>query len=224
MWKPVRNVILALLVTACITTSVAEAEWLEQPTRRTTNSICFVVDTSGSMGGDTFERALLAVNQIMGVPTDDLAVSLIIFSGDYYPWEGLPPEEGEPAEFWVPLPDARMPEAATRWIEGIGSGGSTNPYPALHHALALNREDLTIILVSDGDFGVRSTFIDGLEAAQNDRTDRGLGPAVIGCYGVDRRHTYSMRRIAELGQGGFYMDAPPLDPKELGNGPPRRVW
>src|SRR5690606_27366979 len=114
---------------------------------------------SGSMHGDHFDRALRAVRDMFEHPTDDLEVGVIAFNDAAIRWPGRPePERRRPVPpGWASLPSEESVDAANRWLEQLGAGGDTLIIPALSAALSEPRDELSIILVTDGLFGRERT-------------------------------------------------------------------
>ena len=111
-----------------------------------------------------------------------------------------------------PVPAVAVAEA-NAWLHKLGAGGDTLIIPALKDALAEPREELSVVLVTDGLFGrERTDDIMGLIAArQEEREKLGLGRAVIACYGLGSTQRI-LGRIGEVGGGGYIREQ--LTPEE----------
>jgi hypothetical protein len=95
--------------------------------------------------------------------------------------------------------------------------------PALREALAERRDELSVVLVSDGLFGRERTddVLSAIAIAQADRERLGLHHAVIGVYGLGASQKV-LTEIAEVGAGGYVREEVPLE-EDLGvlQSPPR---
>lgn len=110
---------------------------------RLTNRIIFVVDTSGSMMRDDTAKAVEALVEVAGGPTDDLQVRLLTFDDVV--------REPEP-KGWRRLPDPVVLAGLRASIPEKGDGG-TNVLPALRMALEDPEPKLSVVLVTDGVLG-----------------------------------------------------------------------
>ena len=183
------------------------------PTTPITRRVLFVVDRSGSMHGDHFSRALAAVRDMIEHPTDDLEVALIAFNDAAIRWPGKP-EEGRrsvPAG-WAALPSDTAVAEAEGWLEALGAGGDTLVIPALRAAMTERRQELSVVLVSDGLFGRERTddILGVITSAQAEREAAGLGHAVVAVYGLGPNQKV-LCRIGELGRGGYIREEVPLE-------------
>lgn len=185
-----------------------------EPATPLTRRLMFVVDRSGSMHGDHFDRALRAVREMFEHPTDDLEVAVLAFNDGTTRWPGRPElERRRPVPpGWASLPSEESVAAANRWLADLGAGGDTLIIPALSVALSEPRDELSVVLVTDGLFGrERTDDIMGLIAAkQEERERRGLGRAVIACYGLGPTQRI-LARVAEVGGGGYVREEVPLE-------------
>lgn len=178
-----------------------------------TRRVLFVVDRSGSMHGDHFSRALAAVRDMIEHPTDDLEVALIAFNDAAIRWPGKP-EEGRrnvPAG-WAALPSDTAVGEAEAWLEALGAGGDTLVIPALRAAMGERRQELSVVLVSDGLFGRERTddILGVITNAQAEREAAGLGRAVVAVYGLGPSQKV-LCRIGEMGHGGYIREEVPLE-------------
>lgn len=177
--------------------------------------IMFVVDTSGSMKGDKFVKAIKAVVKISEQPTDELQIAAIAFTGTTSRWKGLP-EKGVP-QGWAQLPSMIAVQKAESFLVGRGAQGDTLVTPALKLALSERRKDLTIVLVTDGDFFGESdeSILKMVKERQSWRVKQGLGKANIWVYGVGVERKI-LSSLAKTGDGGYYRESvvgPPLLPR-----------
>jgi Mg-chelatase subunit ChlD len=184
------------------------------PAARLTRRVLFVVDRSGSMQGGGFTHALGAVRDVLRQPSDDLEVGLLAFNQSTARWPGIPEGGARPVPpGWAALPSEDAVDRASAWLDSLGAGGDTLVGPPLAEALAEPRGDLSIVLVSDGLFARErtGTLLELVERAQAARVRRGLGRAVLACYGLGDAQGV-LARLGEAGGGGYVReDLPPVD-------------
>lgn len=209
-------------LTACILSFVFLASSLTTvvpPTARLTKRIVFLVDVSGSMAGLKFDRACGAVLEIAGQPVDELEIAVVAFDSTVSRWPGLPepsdPERGIKGvpRGWAALPSQLAMDESSRWLNGISPDGGTLVIPPLRAALAENRKELSVVLITDGQFYQERTdvILAAVEASQRQREEKGLGRAVILAYGV-AGESNALKRLAKAGGGGFFKRTAPLSP------------
>lgn len=167
------------------------------PGPRPTKHLLFVIDTSGSMVGDSLAKAVGAVEMVAGQPLDAGEFAVLAFSGRTKRWTYR-------GRTWTPLPNARAVREATKWLRA-DIGGSTDLEAALVVALAEPKRDMTIIVVSDGIVAAPGAAV---EAAQKRRAKR-HGRAMIMCLGIGSSPTYVgsrsvLARVAKAGGGACY--------------------
>lgn len=197
-----------LLVVACalLVALLAELITVVEPEARLTKHIMFVVDVSGSMRGDKLGAACAAVTGALQQPVDEMEIAVIAFNDQPRRWPGIPEAEGErkiPAG-WAALPSQDAVREAEKFLAGLGAEGNTLVVPALQAALAEERKELSLVLVSDGIFQQESEdeVADALEAGQKKREERELGRAVLLVYGVGSEAGV-LRRLGTAGRGGY---------------------
>lgn len=183
------------------------------PSTPITRRVLFVVDRSGSMHGDHFSRALAAVRDMIEHPTDDLEVAVLAFNDAAVRWPGKP-EEGRrnvPAG-WAALPSDSAVSEAEGWLAALGAGGDTLVIPALRAAMGERRQELSVVLVSDGLFGRERTddILGVITSGQAEREAAGLGHAVVAVYGLGPNQKV-LCRIGELGGGGYIREEVPFE-------------
>ncbi len=189
------------------------------PTTRLTKRIVFLVDVSGSMAGLKFDRACGAVLEIAGQPVDEMEMAVFAFDNTPTRWPGIPePRDLEQGikgipKGWAALPSQVAMNKSSRWLSGISPDGGTLVIPALLAALAEERKELSIVLITDGQFYQErtDTILAAVETAQRAREAKGLGRAVILAYGVAGEST-ALQKLAEVGGGGFYKRSVPTSP------------
>lgn len=171
-----------------------------------TNHVLFVMDVSGSMtelptkkvfgvpipsAGTPFDAAVDCMNQLLDSPSDDMRFGVIAFGSFTTRWDG-------DSDGWATLPSADAMASANRWIRDQTANGSTNVYSALHDAFTDPQEDLTIILVTDGEFSdlCGTTAIAGWQGARSQ-------PAVFVVVGVNPSPS-GTAKIQNLAPHGWY--------------------
>jgi Mg-chelatase subunit ChlD len=192
------------------------------PEARITRRVLFVVDRSGSMHGEHFARALTAVKDMFETSSDSLEVALIAFNDGAVRWPGKPEDGNRPVPpGWAALPSDTAVAEANAWLEELGAGGDTLVIPAMRQALAERREELSVVLVSDGLFGRERTddILGIITACQEERERTGLGRAVIAVYGLGPQQKV-LTQIGTVGLGGYVREEIPLG-EEAKLDPPR---
>lgn len=187
-------------------------EMIVEPDGEITNRWVLVMDTSHSMRG-VFAQAMDAYLEVTDFPTDELFFSLITFNNrgmeQFKDWVGASAEEFAKAS-------TQIEKEALR---GVLSYGAT----ALRMALRQEREDVTIILITDGGFteacegrgfnGIRRV----IEENQQWRVDQGYGEAKISCIGIENKGYTTggkptdeqcqafLREIGTRWKGGYFL-------------------
>lgn len=181
-----------------------------EPTKRLTSRIVLVVDVSGSMKGRKIEQALAVVHEVMNQPLDDLEVAIVAFCEGMNRWPGWRgPKDDDLPDGWGRLPSADTLREAQQWLNAQPANGGTNPMAALAAAVNEPRDKLSVVLISDGDFGTFNHLVAGLvQGAQKARGAIGLAPAVLMVYGVGSEVAEMtwMRSLGEEGGGGLFVE------------------
>ena len=119
-------------------------------------SVAFVVDCSGSMQGEKFQRAQAELARSVINLRRGQSFYVVFFN------EGFVPMFGERS----PAMEAALPDVKTRvieWLNRVRSSGGTNPEPAL--TIAAKLEPDVIYLLTDGQFNsLRPRTLDSLTA------------------------------------------------------------
>jgi Mg-chelatase subunit ChlD len=157
-----------------------------------TTKIAFVVDTSGSMNNSgRVQMGITFARDLLGRPGDELLVQMFAFKSGFTRWPGVAPDPREvrlgppPPHGWTEFPSRIAQENAQQWLTGQGANGGTNPVGAMTAALQLDQRDLTVVLITDGEFGSNvPAFLTTIEASQIAREKRGLGRATIFVIGT----------------------------------------
>lgn len=149
----------------------------------------FVIDTSGSMGGQSIAQAreslLLALDHLQ--PEDTF--NIIRFSSDHskFKLKAVPANPENIAK-------------ARRWVGNLRAKGGTQMSPALNAALKVSIEDETrlrqVIFITDGAIGNEQQLFAQI---QDDLGDSRLFPVGIG----SAPNSYFMSRAAKFGRGSF---------------------
>lgn len=184
------------------------------PTERMTKHVVLVIDVSGSMSGAPLGRALSMVASLIAAPLDELQVAIIVFSGTSSRWEGVPePDLPKPVpRLWAAFPSVPALADANAWLSKFGGAGGTNPCGALDEAIREPREELSILLITDGIFdGGPDRATAAVTAAQAAREQVGRGRAPVFVYGVGPNVAASehLAGYARESGGGFFVDAEP---------------
>lgn len=179
-----------------------------EQTQKMSTKIAFVVDASGSMASfNHLGVAMGFTNSILGREGDELEVALYAFRDMAIRWPGFPHDDQgpPPPPGWTYFPSVPAYEAAERWLRELGAGGATNPVEAVLCALAEPIKELTVVIITDGDFG-GPQFKDAVIAGQVGRITRGLDRAVVVVIGVGA-NVEKRQHLIDVGtteQGGFY--------------------
>lgn len=167
---------------------------LVPPTKPITKNIVLLVDVSESMGWDSergkprLDQALSVSSTIARQPIDEANLTAIA-------WSNSPTAFGK----WIELPNEDEVAAMESWLGRFAADGTTKLAPALRAALALKKNDLTVIIVTDGDLHAETEaeILKALAAAQAARQN---GPATVGVWGV--AHTEAKPKLAAIARAG----------------------
>lgn len=200
-------IILIILLYAALFTRFAIAqeplEVIVEPNERITNKLFFLLDKSGSMDGIKINEAISSLNQIINIPTDDIHVAVSIFGETYKRWSGTP--DGEKPG-WTLLPSADNLAALQAWINNESPGGdNTKLTDALNNALIDPMDNITIVIVSDGNIHESyDHLLRTLASGQEERKKVGLKPVILTCLGVGAQTSELLTRFAQMGNGGYF--------------------
>jgi hypothetical protein len=176
---------------------------------RLTRRVFLVLDVSGSMRTDNrISRVVQVLKHVMGQPVDDLEVAVIAFSSGFERWLGVPEPDAKPPVpvGWARLPSAIALESAQVWVSTRISAG-TEPNSALKAAITEARDEVSVVFVTDGDFGGDSC-VAAFREAQKTRKTAGRAEAPTLVYGVgDEAAQYEhLKTIGREGGIGFWVD------------------
>jgi Ca-activated chloride channel family protein len=148
--------------------------------------VLFLIDTSGSMSGDSMVQAKNGLHACLDMLRDQDTFTMIRFADAF---TAFTPRSVAASAIHI--------HEAGDWISSLNADGGTQMQPALAHALALPRHAgalRLIIFLTDGDVGNE----DSLLALLADK----LGPARLFAFGIGSApNEFLMRRMAELGRG-----------------------
>jgi len=212
---------MACIAHAQVTTVVAAK-------RRHTKNVLLLVDISASMNSQgKIKKAVSALHFVSEQPTDELNLAIIAFNKQFYRWPGFA-KAGEKPDGWASLPSKHAVDAAESWLNSLETGHSTKGLLPLIAALGEERDDLTIIFVTDGRLSNESDpnappfellppqdqpinfppkdqiYRQSIQRKQKQREAKGLKPAVIGVIQVDTSDQKVINVIVEEGGGGYY--------------------
>lgn len=201
-------------------------------------NILFIFDCSGSMDTDDIQDALTFFIGLSSQPIDQMQFAVLAFDSSnhngndgLYRWPGIPELDGpDPVpEGWAALPSAEAIQKATSWINNTRSiaGGGTDVVPAIQRAYQEPRDDLSIILVTDGGFNrtppenfksINEYTIASLKGAIKTRQDnKELTDIAMMVYGVGAYRRDNLAELAKLGGAGYYRRKPkPVEENEDG--------
>ncbi|MFO0728181.1 MAG: VIT domain-containing protein [Myxococcota bacterium] len=113
--------------------------------------LIFLIDTSGSMGGEPLDQAKRVVQAMIETLDDEDQLELIEFSSHPRRWKGEP--------VMATLDGKR---AAQRWVSQLNAGGSTEMHEAILSALKPLRRDSQrqIVVITDGYIGFEQEILE----------------------------------------------------------------
>lgn len=163
------------------------------PKERFTHNWVFVIDRSSSLWNEGMKRGTMKALRngwrlALSHPTDELYFSIYKFhdkdSEEYLPWMKASPDEIIRAEKWL-LPNPDDPsEGGGLYSYGLG---------AIKKALGQERQQLTIIIITDGGFtsacngGGFGKIQKAIEDGQKWRVVNGFGQAIICTIGIENK-------------------------------------
>lgn len=177
----------------------AAVEWEATWVRRgppITKRIAIVLDASGSMRGAPIERARAELVTILSLFPDDGYVKAYAFDDGAHELDGG----------WRQLPDAEVLNEIAAWLAGFDGAGNTNLAAGLRAALANPEDDVSVIVVTDGEVsGGNEIALDKVADAQKARA---VGPAPIHVIAVHELEATDdalalERELAERNDGGL---------------------
>ena len=161
---------------------------VETEATRVSRETIIVIDTSGSMSGESIVQARRAVREALATLRPEDAFNVIEFDSVF---QSLSPE-ARPA-----TPDAVA--RAIQWVEGLDAEGGTNMLPALVAALQPGTESRAVrqvVFVTDGAVGNERGLFSAIE--------RHLGRSRLYTVGIGSApNGHFMSNAAEFGRGTF---------------------
>jgi Ca-activated chloride channel family protein len=161
---------------------------LDQSPISLARDVIFIIDTSGSMGGESIEQARSALLNGLNTLTPADKFTVIQFNSTH---QALFDQS-------VPATDANI-RTARDYVRGLRSTGGTEMYPALLQALTMpaNDEHLRqIVFITDGAVGNEDQLLQMIQSR--------LGSARLFTVGIGSApNGYFMRKAAQTGRGTF---------------------
>lgn len=144
-----------------------------------TKRLAVAIDVTGSMDGEPHEKAARELLTIAGLFPDDgllkvwgFRTASVVAPGS----SGLGPCVAHAIpwrEDWTKLPDGEAIDELSHWLATTGCGGNTDLTAGVGAALAADGDDLSVVLVSDGeqdgDASERDTAVAAIVAAARKR-------------------------------------------------------
>jgi Ca-activated chloride channel family protein len=155
-------------------------------TNDASRDVIFVIDTSGSMSGESMGQARAGLKQCLRMlrPTDTFTI--VRFASDFSSFS----PDLRPAE-------ASRLEAAREYVAGLEADGGTEMQKALEYALGLPRREgamRLLVFLTDGDVGNEGSLMRLLTHK--------LGGARLFAFGIGSApNEYLVRKMGELGRG-----------------------
>lgn len=156
----------------------------------------FLVDRSGSMQGQKWDKAVEALHGCMRVLGPDDRAMITLFETRFQDF----------AE--QPLPVAKiLQDHQFKQLQQIGTGGGTNMAPALEHVLEIAGEKSTgrnknLILITDAQIGNESAILNLMRAAPD---------MAVHCFGIDIALNDALLLALARQQGGTFHSLHPND-------------
>lgn len=150
--------------------------------------VIFIIDTSGSMGGESIEQARLALLNGLDTLTVADKFTVIQFNSTHHAL----------FDRSVPASNANL-QIARDYVRGLRSTGGTEMYPALLQALTMPMHDehlRQIVFITDGAVGNEDQLLTMIQGR--------LGAARLFTVGIGSApNGYFMRKAAQGGRGTF---------------------
>ncbi len=159
----------------------------QQPPPRVPRDVLFLIDTSGSMSGESIGQAQAGLLRCLDMLQPEDAFTIVRFSSDYTSFS--------------PSLQAATPDqvaAARSYVQTLQAEGGTEMQPALDYTLSIpsTRENALrlVVFLTDGDVGNEDSLMRLLNAK--------LGATRVFTFGIGSApNEFLMRRLAELGRG-----------------------
>lgn len=179
-------------------------------TRRMSNKVAIVADASGSMNDVArISIALGFIRYMIGHGDDHLDIAAFAFSDEFVRWPGVPYTGNgrAPPRGWTAFPSEEALDNVNSWLRAQVASGGTNPVGAMLAALREDVDDLTVMLIMDGEFDSVDAFNHAVEDGQLGRVARGRQRAIIIVVGVgpNVRKQDHLEDVGRSEGGGFYV-------------------
>lgn len=154
---------------------------------RARRDVLFLIDTSGSMDGESIGQAQAGLLRCLDMLQTEDAFTIVRFSSDY--------------SAFAPALRPATPQnvnAARGFVRGLRADGGTEMQKALDYTLSIpsERENALrlVVFMTDGDVGNEASLMRLLDAK--------LGSARVFTFGIGSApNEFLMRRLAEIGRG-----------------------
>lgn len=198
-----------------------------QQKERFRKRVLFIYDCSGSMSRSDLNKAFVTFAMIAQQPIDSMEIAIIAFDDYLARWPGIPePKAPKPIpKGWAGMPSLVAFQKAQKWLNSLDMGGGTDVLPALQLAFKEKRNEISIVIISDGGFtdiipdGFKKDpkskesnrvqyFRHFIKTLQKTRVKAKLDKIHINCYGIGKIPRTSnahalMKAIAEEGRGSY---------------------
>ena len=159
----------------------------EKPAPRTPRDVLFLIDTSGSMSGESIGQAEAGLLRCLDMLQPEDAFTIVRFASEYSAFA---------PELRRATPEAL--DAARSYVRSLQADGGTEMQPALDYALSIASSRMNVlrlvVFLTDGDVGNEDSLMRLLHAK--------LGGARVFTFGIGSApNEFLMRRLAELGRG-----------------------
>lgn len=125
-------------------------------------AIAIVFDQSASMTSEKWNEGLnQALSLVVEAPLEDAWLKVWGFDEGARVWP----------YGWARLPSKEVRDNVVKWLEETGTGGSTDPRPAISKVLREDKHPLAVVLVTDGMFDVAALH-SRVEVLQSQRRHR----------------------------------------------------
>lgn len=184
-----------------------ELQTVKEPDGPITKRVMLVLDVSGSMVTQKkIPESLSCLKTIAEQPIDEMELAVLIFSDETKRWDGIPDEDAKIPKGWAALPSEEAVKAAQDFVTTNVMNNNTRYLSALQAALSEPRDQLTIVLITDG-IGIyafdQQITLTKVQELQEWRVQEGYGKAVIYAINIGRLQDW-LTELVKLGGGGHY--------------------
>lgn len=162
------------------------------------DSVVYVIDKSGSMSGRPLQLVKAELISAIEGLTEDKKFYVMFYDNQTWPMysSGSVSMTGQTGGIKLVAATATNKTAAIEWIEGVPSGGGTDPTPAM--MAAIDQNPGLIYLLSDGAFSPNAS--QAIVKANNSRRDG----KKIHCVGLSEAPIPTLIEIADKSGGVYY--------------------